>query len=76
MLSKPIDSGPYPVAMSHSVGASMDRHAQAARSRDSYDSLYPVDQSAPDSAAAEEEAMSILWGDVSMSARHPSRITA
>lgn len=75
MLTKPNDSGIYPVAMSHSVGASMDQHAQRARPRDSYDALYPVDQLSPNDEA-EDDAMLILWGDVSISARHPSRITA
>ena len=75
MLAKPNDSGDYPVAMPHSVGASKDRHVQRARPRDSYDALYPVDQSTQ-SHETEDDAMSILWGDVSMSARHPSRITA
>ena len=75
MLAKSNDSGDYPVAMPHSVGASKDRHAQRARSRDSYDALYPVDQSAQ-SYEPEDDTMSILWGDVSMSARHPSRINA
>lgn len=75
MLAKPNDSGDYPVAMPHSMGASKDRHAQRARPRDSYDALYPVDQTTP-KIGEEEDAVSILWGDVSISARHPSRITA
>ena len=75
MLVKPKDSGFSPVEMSHSMGAPMDRHAQGAWSRDSYDALYPVDQSTPGNGD-EEDSMAILWGDVSMSARHPSRITA
>lgn len=75
MLAKPNDSGVYPVAVSHSVGASMDRLAQRARSRDSYDTLYPVDQSTS-SNDAEDDALLILWGDVSINARHPSRIIA
>lgn len=72
MLAKPKDSGGYPVAMSHSMEA---RPAQRAWPREPYDALYPVDQATTDSGV-EEDAMSILWGDVSMSARHPSRITA
>ena len=75
MLAKPNDSGIFPVVVSQSVGASKDRHAQRVRSRDSYDALYPVDQLTP-IQSADDEAMSILWGDVSISARHPSRITA
>ena len=75
MLTKPNDSGDYPVAMPHSVGASKDRHAQRARPRDSYDALYPVDQ-LTSGFEPEEDSMSILWGDVSIGARHPSRITA
>lgn len=75
MLTKPNDSGVFPVVVSHSVGASKDRHAQRARSRESYDSLYPVDQSTQ-YQGIDDEAMSILWGDVSINARHPSRITA
>jgi len=75
MLVKPNDSEIYPIAMCHSVGASEDRHVQQARPRDSYAALYPVDQSTLNDGS-EEDAMSILWGDVSFSARHPSRITA
>lgn len=75
MLAKPNDSGHCPVVMSHSVEATMDRHAQLARPRASYDALYPVDQLTPNDEAT-EDALSILWGDVSISARHPSRITA
>ncbi len=75
MLTKPNDSGDYPVAMSHSAGAPTGRHAQRARPRDSYNGLYPVDQSTQ-SHETEDDMMSILWGDVSMSARHPSRINA
>ena len=75
MLAKPNDSGNYPVAMPHSAGASKDRHAQRARPRDSCDALYPVDQSTQ-GYESEEDTMSILWGDVSMSARHPNRINA
>ncbi len=75
MLAKQNDSGIYPIAISHSVGASKVRHAQRARPRDSYDALYRVDQTAPH-YEPEEDSMSILWGDVSISARHPSRITA
>ena len=73
MLAKPDDLGDYPVAISHSMGGPRDRHAQRARPRDSHDGLYPLDQSRPHN---EEDAVSILWGDVSISARHPSRITA
>lgn len=75
MLAKPNDARVYPVVMSHSVGGSKDRHAQRARPRDSYDALYPVDQPTQGSEA-EEEGLAILWGDVSINARHPSRITA
>ena len=75
MLAKPNDLGVSPAAKPHSKGASMDRHAQGAWPRYSYDALYPVDQSTPNDED-EEDSMAILWGDVSMSARHPSRITA
>lgn len=70
MLAKPNDLGDYPVAMSHSVGASMNHQAKGARPRDSYEALYPVDQS----SEIEEDALMILWGDVSIGARHPNRI--
>lgn len=75
MLVKPNDSGDASVAMSHSMGELMDRHAQRALPSDSYDALYPVDHSTPN-LGAEEDWMSVLWGDVSIGARHPSRITA
>ena len=75
MLAKQKDSGDYPVAISHSVGASMDLNAQRVLARDSYDTLYPVDQ-LPVSNETEDDTMLILWGDVSFGTRHPSRITA
>ncbi len=73
MLSKPNDSGAHPVAMNHSVGRSMGLQAQLEASRDAYDALYPVDQLSSANEAQEESIM-ILWGDVSIQARHPSRI--
>lgn len=55
-------------AFSPNVGVSRGVCAGEAELPETFDGLYPVDQ-----VSAEEEAM-ILWGDVSIVARHPSRI--
>ncbi|MCP5331295.1 MAG: hypothetical protein H7A05_06775 [Pseudomonadales bacterium] len=55
-------------AFSLNVGVSRDVCVREAEQPATFDGLYPVDQ-----MPVEEEAM-IFWGDVSILARHPSRI--
>jgi len=54
-----------------SVGG--QQQAKDGKSRDYFDTLYPVDHTSAGNDA-EEEAILMLWGDVSILARHPMRI--
>ncbi|MCB1666640.1 MAG: hypothetical protein KDI28_12720 [Pseudomonadales bacterium] len=68
MLTQSSESGSSSAAFSQTVSVSLDLRVREAEQREAFDGLYPVDQ-----LSAGEEAM-ILWGDVSILARHPSRI--
>lgn len=68
MLTQSSESGSRSAAFSQTVGASLDLRVREAEHLEAFDGLYPVDQ-----LSGGEEAM-ILWGDVSLLARHPSRI--
>ncbi len=51
----------------------LERQVKDGESLDCFDTLYPVDQN-PAGNDAEEDALLMLWGDVSILARHPMRI--
>ncbi len=51
----------------------LERQVKDGKSQDCFDTLYPVDQ-IPTSNDVEEDALLMLWGDVSILARHPMRI--
>lgn len=71
MLAKLNDNALQPVEFS--AGVARERQAKDGRSQDCFDTLYPVDQWSADNDA-EDEGLLMLWGDVSISARHPMSI--
>lgn len=71
MLAKLNDNALQSVEFS--AGVAREQQAKDGRSQDCFDTLYPVDQRSADNGG-EEEALLMLWGDVSISARHPMSI--
>lgn len=68
MLNNAFELRVRPSVVSELLAVSRDVRAREAELQQTLDTLYPVEQLCAD------EDMMILWGDVSISARHPSRI--
>lgn len=71
MLAKTNPNAIHPVAINNSIGVARQLQATEGRTQDAFETPYLID---PMATANDDDALLMLWGDVSISARHPSRI--